>query len=510
VSKLEKINGGVPHALEKALYRNQFILGPFFVDEYGSWEKTKIGKSVCLTTHPDLNVYQETHENKSITLIGYVLDPNDSDASDFDIIKSLTLEISDFDRLLDRSSKFGGRWILIVDDGKHIRLFHDAIGLRQVCYTDADYTSDLWCASQPGLIAERLKFGMDPRSIDFISSFKQRNSEYWWPGDSSPYREIRHLPPNHYLDLDTGSRCRYWPNRLIEKLPLEEVVEKTANTLQGLMISASNRYDLAVSLTAGWDTRVMLAASRKIRGKVSYMTVKQLGMVGNHADIMVPSLLASKFGLKHDIVEAPSAMSDKFRQAFDKNVPFAHEVWGRDAQAILDYNSLSKVGLSGSASEIGRCWYREKLYGRITPQLLSDVATGLDNDVFAMRSFEKWLAGLNDVFDYNIADLYLWEQRCGRWVAMSQLEFDIAWKDIFTPFNCRELLVNMLAVEEKYRKGPEYALHREVMSTLWPEVLSVPINPHRQKSTGVMLKSFLKNKLRRHTPDFIKRAIRGH
>jgi asparagine synthetase B (glutamine-hydrolysing) len=104
---------------------------------------------------------------------------------------------------------------LIVDDGRHIRLFHDAVGLRQVFYTDADHASDLWCASQPGMIAERLKLGMDPSASNFVNSFGQRNREYWWPGDSCPYKEIRHLPPNHYLNLETGLRCRYWPNTTV-------------------------------------------------------------------------------------------------------------------------------------------------------------------------------------------------------------------------------------------------------------------------------------------------------
>ena len=505
MSELESIERGVPHLLERALYRNQFILGPRFIDEFPSWGKTKVRNSICVTTHPDLNVYQATHENKTITLIGYILDPDNPSAYDRDIVNGLMGEISDFDRCLERSCKFGGRWILIVDDGRHIRLFHDAVGLRQVFYTDPDQVSDLWCASQPGMIAERLKLGMDPSASNFINSFKQRNREYWWPGDSCPYKEIRHLSPNHYLNLETGLSCRYWPNRPLEKLPLEEVAEKTAKTLRGLMESASTRYELAVSLTAGLDTRVLLAASKEIRDKVSYVTVRQGGMPGNHVDIMVPSILVSRFGLRHDIVEAPTAMDAEFAKTFKKHAPFAHEKWGPDAQAIMKYNSQGRVAVVGSASEVARCYYRPISDGQITPQVLSSLVMG--NDVFAMRSFEKWLNGTNDIFNYNMFDLFYWEQRCGNWLAMSQLEFDIAWKDIFTPFNCRELLVTMLATEEKYRKPPKYELYRKVMSQLWPEVLSVPINPHKRKSVGGLLKSFLKTQLRRYTPDFIKRAL---
>ena len=144
----------------------------------------------------------------------------------------------------------------------------------------------------------------------------------------------------------------------------------------------------------------------------------------------------------------------------------------------------------------------------MTPQLLASL-TEMGNDLFAIRSFEQWLKGIPDTFNYNPLDLLYWEQRCGNWLAMCQLEFDIAWKDIFTPFNCRELLVNMLAVEEKYRKPPKYEFYTEVMLQLWPEVLSAPINPHKKKSVSVLLMSFLKTQLRRYTPDFIRRTLRG-
>ena len=505
VSQLGRAEGGVPYLLEKALYRNQFILGPSFLDEFTSWGKTKIRESICLMTHPDLNVCQVNHQNQSVTLIGYILDPDRSDASDIDITTSLMGEISAFDRLLEHSCKFGGRWILIVDDGKQIRLFHDAVGLRQVFYADARHASELWCASQPGLIAERLKLRMDPSAINFINSLKQRDAEYWWPGDSCPYKEIRHLLPNHYLSLDSGSSYRYWPNRPLEKLPFEEVVGKTAKTIQGLLQSAANRYDLAVSLTAGWDSRLVLAASRAVRDKVSYVTVRQVGMPHNHADIMVPSLLLSQLGLKHHVVEAPAAMGGEFLSVFEKHVPFPHEKWGPDAQAIMEYNLHGRVAVTGSASEVAKCFYRPKTR-RVTPHSLSSLVMG--NHVFAVGPFENWLNGANEIFNYDIFDLFYWEQRCGSWLAMCQLEFDVAWRDIFTPFNCRELLVNMLAVDEKYRKPPANQLYKEIISQLWPEVLSVPINPHKWKSASALLKSSLKNKLRRHTPDFIKKVLR--
>jgi hypothetical protein len=85
----------------------------------------------------------------------------------------------------------------------------------------------------------------------------------------------------------------------------------------------------------------------------------------------------------------------------------------------------------------------------------------------------------------NTLDLFEWEQECGSWLAMTELEFDIAWRDIFTPFNNRELLMATLSTPTRWRKGPDYPLFRRLIERLWPELLQYPINPHRTRSTAV-------------------------
>src|SRR3990167_3761438 len=202
---MEKVENKISVSMfEKLLYRNQFVLGPFFIEELASWKRIKINSSLHLTVHPDLNTYQAIYENKSITLLGFILDPDNPQAGDSDIINDLVQKLSRCDKFIEHTYKFGGRWILIVNDGKETRLFHDATGLRQVFYTDTSYIKDLWCASQPGLIAEILNLQMDKDAVDFIKSYELRDKEYWWPGESSPYKEVKHLLPNHYLNLKTG------------------------------------------------------------------------------------------------------------------------------------------------------------------------------------------------------------------------------------------------------------------------------------------------------------------
>src|SRR5574340_930315 len=134
------------------LYRNQFLLGPRFIDYLNSWKKIQISDWINLSLHPDLPVHQEIEGDKSITLLGYVLDPRDPSLSNADIVASLVRKLYHCDNFMEHTYAFGGRWILIVNDGRRIILFNDAAGLRQIFYMDTACTHELWCASQPGLI----------------------------------------------------------------------------------------------------------------------------------------------------------------------------------------------------------------------------------------------------------------------------------------------------------------------------------------------------------------------
>ena len=118
--------------------------------------------------------------------------------------------------------------------------------------------------------------------------------------------------------------------------------------------------------------------------------------------------------------------------------------------------------------------------------------TRMGNHPFAVNHFNKWLGGIGDIYNVDILDLFYWEQRAGNWLAMCQLEFDIAWKDIFTPYNCRLLLIDMLSVDDIYRRPPQHELYKKMILTLWPEVLAEPINPHKVQTRVQRLKRQIK------------------
>jgi hypothetical protein len=482
----------------RLLYRSQFILGPRLVDTFASWQRLTIRGSWHLTVHPDLNVCCVQHNAKTLLLLGFILDPEHPQASDREILTALMPNFVRSPELFMQTARFGGRWILIVDDGSTVVLFHDAAGLRQVFYTDVGSTQQLWCASQPTTLAEILGLQVDGDAQDFISSPDiRRNPEYWWPGDSSLYKEVKHLLPNHCLNLESGRCDRYWPSRKLPHLSLDRVVEDCSSILRGLLASAVNRFDLVVALTAGLDSRLVLAACHGIQDQVSYMTVKQLNnSLNNDTDIMIASSLLRRLRLQHDLVLPAPKGDELFLRIFDHNVMPAHEIWSHDALALFDFYQLSKVTVTGGVSEVARFYYR--LPPHIKQGLSGErlaVLAGMGNHPFAVDHFNKWLNGIGEPYNVDVLDLFYWEQRAGNWLAMCQLEYDIARKDTFTPYNCRQLLMNMLSADDIYRRPPQYALYKKMIQTLWPEVLAEPINPHRVRTRTQRLKRRMKSHL---------------
>jgi hypothetical protein len=325
---------------------------------------------------------------------------------------------------------------------------------------------------------------MDNEAVNFINSFKKKNDEYYWPGDSSPYKEINHLLPNHCLKLEEGSNYRYWPDKCFIKISLDKAIERCSTYLEGLMISASNRYNLNLSISSGWDSRLLLASCRRIKNKLVYLTEIKDDITENHPDCKIPNKLLYKWNLKHNIFTFPTEIiSDDFKKIYYQNVPFAHDKWALKAEAYFNYYNLNKVDVVGTVSDIAKCFYHKKASNneKVTSQGMSKLI-GMENDKFALSYLNKWVTGIGELYNYNVLDLFYWEQRAGVWVAANNLEFDVGWQDILVPYNCRTLLIDMLSVDEKFRMAPNYILYKKIIRNLWPEVLSEPINPHKRES----------------------------
>jgi len=469
------------------LLRRQFILGPHFVEDVPGWKKIKHDDSLFLTVHPELEITQASSGGSSITMLGFILDPFNPQATNMDICSKLINQVDPGDDVFQRVEHMGGRYVIVLSAHNDTKIFNDAMGQKTIYYT-RDSSGLIWCASQWGSLSEqlRLEFGKDTWNEFLESRFFNKDPQYWYPGDSSPFKAIYHLQPNHYLDLKTSEVVRYWPKANLDFGPIDRCVEQSAEILRGLMKAASHRFNLALALSAGYDSRLILAASREVSKDIVFFSQIYPGMDEKSMDIRISDKLLLKLGLDHRIVRCPSKIDDPdFLEIYKKNIPTArliralgiycsYKLWGETDTVVM-------VGLGG---ELYRCKYgdRRKYSGnksRVNAKTLARFTWMRGND-FAIRQYEKWLSTTEQIWkDYgiNTLDLFHWEQRKANWGSLGIMESDIA-HETFLPNNCRRHLAILLSTHEKYRMPPNYELNRRLLSYLWPETLDVPINPY--------------------------------
>jgi hypothetical protein len=482
---------------ERLLFRRQFILGPRFLEGFPNWQRVEVRPALRVTAHPDLPVVRASDGDRSVLLIGYILDPFQADATDADILRGLLTRVPRGEPpsgFTQATSALGGRWILLVDDGRSPWLFHDPCGYRQVFHTSGG-GQGVWCASQPGLLAETLGLRADPDASAFIQGSGKRNPQYWWPLDTSPYKNVRRLLPNHYLDLETGRPHRFWPDEPLASRRTDDMVAENAPLLRNLILSAASRFDLALSITAGGDTRLVLAASKPIASRLYCFTLQYWDMDATTPDVWIPPKLLAGLGLKHHPIPCPSRMDPEFREIYERNVTTARRSYGSIAQGLYNSYPADRVCLKGNAIPLTAPYYRRRLR-RLRPDLDREkVDAGTlgyltrREEPFALEAFDRWLA---EVPETNIDPLILfwWEDREGSWQAMSQLEWDIA-QEVLVPFNCRRFLTNLLSVPGPDRMKPAYVAHRKLAGVLWPEVLREPINPPMRRTVISTAREYL-------------------
>jgi hypothetical protein len=456
--------------------RRQFILGPEQVD-YPGWRKFEIDNQHLLTVHPDLPTTIVQHKTNKLVLLGYAIDPYDSERTELDILQRAVVDITSEADVISSIENLSGRFVLVVKHRNHLWLFHDAVALRQVNYC-LDKRGAIWCASQPEALAAQLKLKYDEEVLSFKNSsvWSTSKDEFWLPNKRTPFQEIRNLLPNHYLDLQNAQAIRYWPVAgCIGSRLVSESIELCTPILKGSIRAAALKFDLRMGISAGGDSRKTLAASKCVKEQIYYFshTPTQASMLVN--DVEIPARLLPKLGVKHHSL-LTERMPWDFQQLYEENVSCAREKRGHIAYTLLQNFGPEATVLNSNISEVAQCIYwlpKAKINGEGLA-----ILSGL-NHQFAIQEFQEWIDGAAsacNAANMNILDLFFLEQRMGRWAASAFSEYDIA-HETFNPYNNRRLHCLMLAIDERHRKNRRWDVTIEHIRHMWPEVLLEPINP---------------------------------
>lgn len=483
---------------ERLKFRYQYLLTPQSIECPFLHIERKVSDTYILYTHVDLPVQEHSSGNLKLVLLGDIFDFRYPAKSNKDILKDLAeLSWEDFIRTY---SEYSGRYALLYVIGTRLILLHDATGARKVYYSIVDNAA--WFGSQPYLLSQILNLNetQDPSKKAFYQSHIHKFLNNTNVGDTTRYDEIRQLMPNHYFDPDQLKSFRFWPVEPISLKPHEEVAVRIAEMIRGYVEGIALRYKVMIPVTAGKDSRILAAAATRIREDVFFYVNKEPHLSRFHKDIFVPSRLFKKAGTKFHILEFEDKVDEDFRKIYFQNNPYASEFY---LPHIFNYYSHfnSWVNLPGNmASPI---WNVENSKGvALTPAYLAEIY-GVTEFEFAVNCYSNWLNGIQELSklsNIDIIRLFYWEERLANWGGQVTMDKDIAGED-FNPFNSRLLVSEFYSVDYQYLKKPHHIFYKEIVRILWPELLSMNINPVFIRGISKLLKiSGLYNHLRALSP----------
>lgn len=492
------------------LFRRQFLLSTEASHALPNSNAVIVAERYHLTAHKDLELTHVQSKKTSLTLLGFILDPDRPEASNAQILEHLVEATTQCQDLFALTETLGGRWVLIVHDGVETMVLHDATGQRQVHFTHDTASGNLMCASEPGIMAERVGLTMDPEAVDFIRSRGTDDYEiYWMPGDTSLFAGIKALLPNHALFLSNASCRRYWTPNPPAPADHAAALAECLRLIRGQFASACNRFSLAIPMTAGWDSRLVLALNQGCKRDLYAFTLVYPHLPMQSRDVAVPARLLAKIGIAHHVIPYPKSLDEDFKAIYRRNNLSANDAYCGDIQALHDHYPDERVCVTGDAAEIVKCYY-ERSRPESQPISANELAefSRLGTHPFVIRAFDRWLENAENP-PIGLLDLFCWEQMSGRWQAKIRSEYDIV-QESFSPLNNRKLLEIMLTIDPRLRRAPDFRLFWELIEALWPEVLTEPINPPEFVSRKRRLLNILKKSGAHHlVPESIKERAKA-
>lgn len=459
-------------------FRRQFLIANSVIKELQSWEHRLIG-DLHIYAHPDLEVTQKDGPSASIILLGYIFDPAHPTKTNKEIVSDIITKTTTFEDLIRILKTYAGRYAMIYKDRAKFTILHDPLGTREIYY--CTQPNRVICGSQPNFIDEfsepKLGVTLDQNILDFYKNdIKLVRNGRLWVGEETYYQGVKHLMPNHYLDIRSLIANRYWPNIRLERIDLNEAVKLSCNYLKGVMNAVTSRYDVMMAVTSGIDSRSLLAASKEVKDKVYYFINKKPPLNDNSPDIRIPSNMFKKINVPFHVHEVEGLVDEEFRKVFLNNTFLSKDLMLPVIYNVYFKNHQNKVNLLG-VGEIVRDYYGE------APNDLSGYYLAYclkyKRSRYATTQCEKWLRGVREVAEecnVDIMKLFLWEMLLGNWGAVGNSESDIAIEE-FDPYDSHYIYEVMLSVDPKYTKGAVPDLFKALYKEMWPELLEFPFNP---------------------------------
>lgn len=462
---------------------------PFF----GSWRQTDCG-AYHLLVHPAQKCFLDEKNGRTVILIGHAYDPFSMVADEQTIVRELNERYSERDVWLDYFNGLTGLFTLLIVEQDRVSIYSDCASMQIAYYgwhdknlyvsTHMQLIGDLCGLEQSDYVKKLLKYRFYKKYGSFL------------PGDLSAFDGIRRVVPNTFVTLcqQQSKIERFYPVRDIKMTKNDaeyrQALEEICDILYKNMQLISRKWDApAISMTGGMDSKGTVAAANGLYEKFLYFSY--ISMYGEQTDADAAHKIAEAIGVNHRI-DRISERNEDFpdldiaRQIIHHNYGHIGKQNENDIRKRLFYwqNPYFDVEVKSWVSEIARANYCKKFGFRKMPQNLTPRRMSTMYKLFTYNRlqlyktdaiFKQYKADVRMDQHFNIdpADLFLWEVRYGSWggqVITCEHKFSF---DITIPYNNRKLLELMLSVPREKRISDQ--LHDDLIEHMNPKITETGI-----------------------------------
>lgn len=409
--------------------------------------------------------------------------------------------------VIEYEKRLGGKYIIFYAENENCYCIGDATCSVPVFYSIG--LSDFICCGNPQIIIEKYSLTSD-KELRKIRDSGPLNQAM--PYDATPYKEIKQLLPNHYLDFFERKAIRFVNSEEKQKeiIP-EKAAEITAPMIENITKMYLSNFDIYCPLTSGRDSRVVYAFLKLLNGKVNSYTIWKDSFKKDSQDWDVPVEIAKLADGRHEQIYKETVMPE-MKMAMDRVL--GKNGYPEDA-FVLSVTVNKRYGdyatLEGDIiGQVGKCSLHRDI-----PLFLASPAyfrCKLHNySDGSKKLLKEWMCEIKDYGEkVNVFDLFSIENRLGVWASHTHLIRNTMGQPYFNIFNSRSIIYIWTAVERAKRMKSE--IHIELIKKTAPELLEIPFETEKSglvsaaKSNALVFfgasfvkyyvqkKAFLKNK----------------
>lgn len=405
--------------------------------------------------------------DRTVIIYGYAVDVFSGESEN--LAEELLMSSHSINDITERERKLGGKYLIFYADKNECFCLGDA-----TCSVPLFYTLGLKgikCCSNPEMIISN--YGLKPDK--YLQSVRDSGPiNQAMPFDVTPYKEIKQLIPNHYVDFSEGKAVRFVNSKAKQKrISPTKAAKITAPMIEKLAEFYLSKFNIYCPLTSGRDSRVVYAYLKKINPDVESYTIWHDRFNKDDQDWQTPLKLSALTASEH---------KQLYKEEITPQIKaYMDDILGVDgypqdafvlAVTVNKHFSDSATVEGDIIGQVGKCSLHRNI-----PQLLATPAyfrCKLHNYSSAAKDLlGQWLKEIKRSDEkVNPFDLFSIENRLGVWASHTHLIRNVMGQMYINIFNSRSIIYTWTAVNRAERM--KSAIHVALIELKYPELLQVP------------------------------------